>query len=325
MIKHLLTIKSDNHDPRYNLALEMVLFETLPKDSMILYLWQNANTIVIGKNQNAWKECNLHALDEDNVTLVRRSSGGGAVFHDLGNLCFTFITEDSNYSIERQSNIILDALRPFGIHGELSGRNDLLVDERKFSGNAYYHHGGKAFQHGTLLIDTDLTKMSRYLNVDTSKLEAKGISSVKSRVINLIELNPDLSIPEIQKELVKAAEKDLGLKAEEIKEVDEKSLQEKFELYSSDAWIYGNRIGFNYSFGKRFGWGDIQFELFVQEKKIKECNVWSDAMDNDFIESLKNSLIGCDFTNEELCNKVRELGNTDMVKDVVSLIQEQTF
>ena len=163
MLKQLYYIETDSVDPYYNLALEEELLHWLPESSAILYLWQNAHTVVIGKNQNAWKECRTEQLAADGGHLVRRPSGGGAVYHDLGNLNFTFLAPLGDYDVHKQLSVILEACRSFGIPAEISGRNDLLADGRKFSGNAFLETNGRGSHHGTLLVDVDMTKMPRYL------------------------------------------------------------------------------------------------------------------------------------------------------------------
>ena len=147
---------SDSYDPWFNLAVEECIFRQMPATQRVLFLWRNADTVVIGRAQNPWKECNTRRMEEDNVRLARRSSGGGAVFHDLGNLNFTFSVTEENYDLHRQQQVILAACRLLGLRAELSGRNDLLAEGRKFSGNSFYAHNGRAFHNGTLLVDADM-------------------------------------------------------------------------------------------------------------------------------------------------------------------------
>ncbi|MEG1126893.1 MAG: lipoate--protein ligase, partial [Oscillospiraceae bacterium] len=184
MIKHTQIIEADGTNPYRNLAVEEFLTDNVPAETCILYLWQNAKTVVIGNNQNAWQECKTQALHEDGGHLARRLSGGGAVFHDDGNLNFTFILPRDDFDIARQSEVIMRAVSSFGVCVERSGRNDILANGQKFSGNAFFRRRNSAYHHGTLLINVDMQNLSHYLNVSAAKLESNGVKSVKSRVCN---------------------------------------------------------------------------------------------------------------------------------------------
>jgi len=159
MIRKLLYLCTDNTDPYHNLALEQYLTDTVPADTCILYLWQNRHTVVIGRNQNAWQECRTALLEQDGGKLSRRLSGGGAVYHDMGNLNFTFSLPKAEYDLHRQQRVIVEACRSLGIEASFSGRNDILAAGRKFSGNSFYHHNGCSFHNGTLLVAVDLANL----------------------------------------------------------------------------------------------------------------------------------------------------------------------
>lgn len=204
MIRSLYVCRGRGTDPYENLALEEALLSRVGEGELILYLWQNERTVVIGKNQNPWKECRTALLAEEGGHLARRLSGGGAVFHDLGNLNFTFLMPEAEYALSRQLSVIELACRSLGVPVQRSGRNDLLADGRKFSGNAFYKHNGKAYHHGTLMVDVDLERVSRYLSPSRAKLAAKGVDSVRSRVVNLKELVPDLTVERLADALVDA-------------------------------------------------------------------------------------------------------------------------
>ena len=204
MIQRLLVCRSRGTDPYENLALEEALLHRVEAGELILYLWQNERTVVIGKNQNPWKECRTALLAEEGGHLARRLSGGGAVFHDRGNLNFTFLMREEDYDPDRQLTVIETACRSLGIPVERSGRNDLLADGRKFSGNAFYRHNGRAYHHGTLMVDVDLEMVQRYLSPSKAKLAAKGVDSVRSRVVNLREFVPTLTVRQLSDALTAA-------------------------------------------------------------------------------------------------------------------------
>lgn len=183
-------IVAQSKDPYKNLALEAWLFENGRQD-VWLYLWQNQHTVVIGRNQNAWKECRLSALEADGGKLARRGSGGGAVYHDVGNLNFTFILPRDVYDLRRQLGVILAAMERLGIPARFTGRNDLVTqDGAKFSGNAFQFSAHTALHHGTILVAADMGALSQYLAPSKAKLAAKGVDSVRSRVCNLNTLRP---------------------------------------------------------------------------------------------------------------------------------------
>ena len=213
MIHQTFYYLQDGTDPFENLALEQHLMETVPDGGCILYLWQNRHTVVIGKNQNAWKECRVQQLADDGGRLARRLSGGGAVYHDLGNLNFTFLIHKADYDISRQLDVILKALELLGIQAEKSGRNDLHADGRKFSGNAFYETGDRCYHHGTLMVQVDREQLGKYLQVSASKLKSKGVASVQARVVNLTELKPGLTISQLKQALIDAMGLVYGAKA----------------------------------------------------------------------------------------------------------------
>ena len=204
MVTKIFIYNAQGTDPYENLAAEKVLMDALQPGEAMLYLWQNLNTVVIGKNQNAWLECRTSLLSEEGGKLARRLSGGGAVFHDLGNLNFTFLMCKEDYDLDKQVAVIQKACALAGIQAEKSGRNDLLADGRKFSGNAFYQDKLHAYHHGTLMVDVDKEKLGRYLSPPKAKLAAKGVASVRSRVVNLKELAPTLTVSTMGAYMVQA-------------------------------------------------------------------------------------------------------------------------
>lgn len=307
MITRTACCTSNVTDPYWNLALERTLLETVPEGCCILYLWQNANTVVIGRNQNAWRECRTALLEEEGGKLARRLSGGGAVYHDLGNLNFTFLMPSAEYDLPKQFSVISTACEALGIRTELSGRNDLLADGRKFSGNAFYHHEGRSFHHGTILISADMEKMGRYLMPAPAKMESKGVKSVPARVINLDSLCPGLTVGDMKSAMLNAFQRVYGCRTELI--APEETDPERTELYAgrnrSYEWNYGRSMPFNAALEDRFSWGDIRMEFDVSEGRIRNLTVYSDAMDASIAPILSDALTGRKFSGGDLCAAVR--------------------
>lgn len=310
-------------EPLQNLALERYLLETVPAHSCLLYLWQNQRTVVIGRNQNCWQECKLQQLADDGGVLVRRLSGGGAVYHDLGNLNFTFLVGKEDYDVARQLEVILQALRKLGIQAEKSGRNDLLADGRKFSGNAFYASGQHCYHHGTLMVQVDRRLLGKYLQVSAAKLASKGVASVQSRVVNLAELRPGLTIPELERALVEAMGTVYGQPAQPYPErwLDEAQIANYRAQFASDDWRFGQRQPFTWEAEHRFSWGNIQLQCAVSYGGIQRAVIYSDAMDGELIRRIAEQLQGCAFGSRAMAERLQQLGRRQEVTDVCKYIE----
>ncbi len=326
MIQQITSIVSSGFNPYENLALEKYLFDHVKNDEIILYLWQNERTVVCGRNQNLWKECHVSRLLEDKGYPVRRLSGGGAVFHDKGNLNFTFLVKKDNYDVDRQLQVIIQACQDLGIQAEKTGRNDITVDGRKFSGNAFYSSGDRKYHHGTLLVQVDTSMMSAYLNVDKEKLSSKGVSSVRSRVANLTEFRPDLTIQIMKDAMFQAFETVYGLSASpyELNSSASEEIEDTRKFFSSDEWLYGRKIDFAYQISRRFPWGDFDLRLNVEKGRISTAVLYSDANDEAFIRSIHSGLEGIPFTYKDLeilvDNSVRTAEHQTMAQDIKELL-----
>ncbi len=321
MIENIRLFESDSHDPYYNLAVEQHLLETVAESTCILYLWQNQNTVVIGKNQNAWKECRTTLLEKEGGHLARRLSGGGAVFHDLGNLNFTFLMPQADYDLDRQLTVIQEAVRSLDIQAERSGRNDVLAEGRKFSGNAFYNNGTQAYHHGTLLVDVDTQRMSRYLNPSKVKLRSKGVDSVRSRVVNLRELNPNITIPGLKSSLTDAFCQIYSLPFEQIPPdaLDTGVIETLRQRNASWEWLYGKKVPFTFECEDRFSWGGVQIQTQVENGIVRQAKVYTDAMDCSLAPELEQVLTGCRFSREALSERIASTG-TGVEKDICSLL-----
>jgi lipoate-protein ligase A len=292
-------------DPWLNLATEDWIFNEMDADHNVLFLWRNSPTVVIGRYQNPWVECNLEAMEADGVKLARRQSGGGAVFHDLGNTNFTFMSSRETYSKERNNEIIIRALKKFNIHAEALGRNDLVVDGKKFSGSAFKLARDRAFHHGTFLINTDMTRLSQYLTPDKDKLKAKGVKSVKSRVTNLVDYNPEITHDKLCEVLVEEFFSTYNERCEIVELTHEAirdipHLKAYFEKMSDWEWRFGKTPQFEYEVSNRFSWGRVSFHFDTKEGRIIHCEIYSDALVPDLIEDYISTLRDIRFDKSDI-------------------------
>ena len=320
MIDRLQTYESDGFDPYRNLAIEQHLLETVEGGCCLLYLWSNERTVVIGRNQNAWAECRTTLLSEEGGRLARRLSGGGAVYHDLGNLNFTFLMREEDYDLNRQLSVIQRACRLCWIETEISGRNDLLASGRKFSGNAFYHHEGRAYHHGTLLVDVNADAMSRYLSPSKAKMQAKGVESVRARVVNLKELNPKITVDLLKAAMKQAFSEVYGLPLLSPPVIDEARVAELTAHYASDAWLYGQKLPFTFRCESRFPWGGIELQLSVDRGVITNAKVYTDDMDSNLADKLEAALIGCPLRKEAIRQALQDTVEQDKQADLIELI-----
>lgn len=291
----LQIILGKQYNPYINLAIESILLDNYLKNTISLFLWKNQQTVVIGTNQNPYSECNVDTLLNEGGHLARRRTGGGAVYHDLGNLNFSFIADKDLYDVKRQMTVIQKALLNYGLETEVSGRNDISYQGRKFSGNAFAKTKSQGLHHGTILIKTDGEKLQKYLKVKPAKLHKHGVKSVASRVINLSEV-ADITSENIIPYLIKAFEEVYDNKAIEINFDDlytEDALKLKDHI-SSDDYLFGKWRNFVTKKSNTFDWGSVDIELDIDEEKgiIKDINIASDSLEPESIETAANILKG---------------------------------
>ena len=230
---------------------------------------------MIGRNQNCWKECRVSELEAEGGHLVRRLSGGGAVYHDLGNLNFTFCMRKEDADVDRQLQVIIEAVASFGLTAEKTGRNDVAINGQKFSGNAFFDSKGCYYHHGTLLLNVDTASMSRFLNPSKAKLQSKGVDSVRSRVVNLSSLCPTTVrslIDTTEQAMFTAFSKVYGLPAIIcVQNVTEQTAIQDSERFSSERWKYGPKDSIYQPAGTTFSWGEVNLDLHVNEGMITEA------------------------------------------------------
>ena len=300
-------IESCETNPYHNLALEQFVFDRLKPESSFFMLWQNHNSIIVGKNQNTAGEVNAPFVKEHGITVARRLSGGGAVYHDLGNLNFTFISPD-----DKQKGIdfslfcrpVGEALRSFGVPVVISGRNDMTVEGKKFSGNAQYIKGGRVMHHGTILYDSDLSVLSKALNPPSDKIESRGIKSVQGRVVNVRPyMKNDLSVAEFWAALGSYMRNSLDMTPFNLSDGQLAAVGElKEKVYSRWSWNYGSSPPHTLRKERRIaGCGKIEVLLDIgREGIIKNAAFYGDFFGNLDPHGLGSKLAGHHLEYEEL-------------------------
>jgi lipoate---protein ligase len=301
----LRVIDSSMRNPFWNIALEEYLFESraeLDDETELLYLWRNEPSVIIGRNQNPFKECNVHALEADNVHLARRHSGGGAVYQDLGNTIFTFLSPVRFYSKERNYSILCDALaRGFGVRDvHVQGRNDLAVGDRKVSGSAFKLDSRRAIHHGTLLVDVDMGRLGRYLHPSKAKLKAKGVASVRARVMNLIDAERSVAEPPLNHAtLCDAIVEQFAGGDVDVERWDEArcrsiaALAAKAERLGDWQWRFGETPPFEHHLEHRFEWGTVDVHIDAVKSGIitgDRVKIFSDSLHPELIDELAEAL-----------------------------------
>ncbi|MYL32332.1 lipoate--protein ligase [Pontibacillus yanchengensis] len=305
-------------DPRINLAIEEYVLKNLDIDNNNTYLlfYINEPSIIIGKNQNTIEEINTDYVEEHGIHVVRRLSGGGAVYHDLGNLNFSFLTKDDGNSFHdfaKFTKPVTDALQKVGVKAELSGRNDVqLEDGRKISGNAQFSTKGRMFSHGTLMFDSEIENVVSALRVKSEKIRSKGIKSIRSRVANISD--------EVDESMSMQAFKDMLLRyifdVQSIEEVPQYKLTEEdwkkiYELseerYQKWEWNYGKSPAANIQHSHRFDGGTVDVRLDVKKGNIENAKIYGDFFGVGDVSEIENRLIGTRYDRSSIDEAIQDL------------------
>ena len=289
----MLLINNTNTNAYFNLAMEEYFLKNTNED--IFLLWQNENSIIVGKNQNTLSEINYDYVKENNIKVVRRLSGGGAVFHDLGNINFTFIScNDNSFSDFKKFTMpIVEALKELNVHAEFSGRNDLLIDGQKFSGNAQYNYKNKVMHHGTLLFSSEINDLSNALKVKPSKFQGKSVKSVKSRVTNISShLDKKMTVLEFKDYLMDFIDKrDENSHFYELNDKDVESINKLVEeKYSTWEWNFGYSPKYSLNNELKYPGGNVEFSLDVHDGLIKDIKFFGDFFGKEDISFIENKL-----------------------------------
>src|SRR5690625_454939 len=285
-------------DPYINLALEEYVLQHFGEKDTYLLFYINEPSIIIGKNQNSVEEINTEYVDKNNIKVVRRLSGGGAVYHDKGNLNFSFITKDdgdSFHNFAKFTEPVVKALNKMGVPAELIGRNDLLIEGRKFSGNAQFATKGRMFSHGTLMFDSEIEHVVAALNVKKEKIESKGIKSIRSRVANITEfLDEKITMDEFKKTILQFifnVDDEGDVPQYELSEQDWENVYELSEKrYQQWEWNYGRSPAFNKQVSHKFTSGLIDVSLDVKKGIIDNCKIYGDFFGLGEVQDIENKL-----------------------------------
>ncbi|MBL3643476.1 lipoate--protein ligase [Peribacillus frigoritolerans] len=300
-------------DPRINLAIEEYALKHLNIDETYLLFYINRPSIIIGRNQNTIEEINSDYVDEKGITVVRRLSGGGAVYHDLGNLNFSFITKDdgdSFHNFKKFTQPVVETLEKLGIHAELSGRNDILAEGKKISGNAMFSTKGRMFSHGTLLFQSEMDHIVSALKVKKDKIESKGIKSIRSRVGNIADfLKEPMSVEEFRSFLLQNIFKDTGKVTEYVlTETDWEKIHEISEdRYQNWEWNYGKSPKFNLQNSHRFPVGSVDIRLEVNRGIIENCKIYGDFFGVGEVADIERKLTGTRYEKEAISSVLDEI------------------
>lgn len=320
----MILIDNENQTkPSINLALEEYALLNLDLSQNHILFYINEPAVIIGKHQNTHEEINAEHIATNNIHVVRRVSGGGAVYHDHGNLNFSFLTQAKGKAFNDYKTFtqpIITALKTLGVAAELTGRNDIVVNGRKISGNAQYRRMDRLFCHGTLLFNSDLDQVTQALNVKADKIQSKGIKSVRSRVANIAEfLQQPIDVHTFRQHLVSAIQSELDEPlVHRFSDADwdaiEKLAKEKYESWD---WNYGKSPAFNFQNRKRFAIGEVDIRLNVSKGLIENIKVYGDFFAEYDITELEQQLTGMTYKRETLTQALQHI-NLDRYFDSLS-------
>lgn len=301
-------------DPTLNLAMEEYVLKIMPKDDSYFLFYINRPSIIIGKNQNTIEEVNQSYIDEQGIDIVRRISGGGAVYHDTGNLNFSFVTDDdgnSFHNFQKFTEPIVEALKSLGVDAKLSGRNDIQVGEAKISGNAMVKVKDRMFSHGTLMLNSELDEVQNALKVNPAKIKSKGIKSVRSRVANISEfLDEPIDIDEFKEIILKSIFGETQVEEYKLTDEDWRKIEKlSNEKYRTWEWNYGRNPKYNFEREEKFEKGFVQIKLDVKKGRIEHAKIFGDFFGEGDITELENALEG---TMHEFDSIEEALSNYDI-------------
>ncbi|QKG83856.1 lipoate--protein ligase [Kroppenstedtia pulmonis] len=314
-------------DPRINLAIEEYILKHLDRDETYLLFYVNEPSIIVGRNQNTVEEIHVDYCQDRDIHVVRRLSGGGAVYHDTGNLNFSFITKDDGESFlnfRKFTEPVIQALQQLGVHAELTGRNDIQVGEKKISGNAQFSTKGRMFSHGTLMFDVNLEAVAKALKVKKEKFQSKSTKSVRSRVANISEfMDQKMTIDEFREHLLRYIfDGQTEIPRYDLKEEDWKIINQISEdRYRNWDWNIGRSPKFNMEQSKRFPIGTIDVRMQVDQGMITGCTIFGDFFGVKDVNDIAERLIGSRYDRDAITKAIADLD----VKEYFGNISQEEF
>ncbi len=305
---------SKTHDTAFNIALEEYCFKQLKDEDEIFLLWINEPSIIVGKYQNTIEEINTEYTREKGIHVIRRISGGGAVYHDLNNLNYTIISNrdkgQEGFNFKEFSKPIIETLAELGVKAEFTGRNDLEIDGQKFCGNAQAYIKDRVMHHGCLLFNVDFSALGNALKVSKDKIESKGVKSVRSRVTNILpHLKTPITVEEFGDKIMEYMKKQYPDMKEYVFSKEELDyIAKRAEIKRSWEWNYGESPEFNITRGKRFKNGKIQIFATVENSRIKNIKFYGDFFGkNEDLSEIENLLKNVKYTVEDVKKKLESI------------------
>ena len=305
---------SKTHDTAFNIALEEYCFKQLKDEDEIFLLWINEPSIIVGKYQNTIEEINTEYTREKGIHVIRRISGGGAVYHDLNNLNYTIISNrdkgQEGFNFKEFSKPIIETLAELGVKAEFTGRNDLEIDGQKFCGNAQAYIKDRVMHHGCLLFNVDFSALGNALKVSKDKIESKGVKSVRSRVTNILpHLKTPITVEEFGEKIMEYMKKQYPDMKEYVFSKEELDyIAKRAEVKRSWEWNYGESPEFNITRGKRFKNGKIQIFATVENSRIKNIKFYGDFFGkNEDLNEIENLLKNVKYTAEDVKEKLESI------------------
>lgn len=325
-------------EPHSNHAFEECLFDAAGDDEAVLLLWQNSDAVVIGCNQNPWRECNLPLMAQKSVKLVRRISGGGAVFHDKGNLNFSFMLPQEVFCAKKQLEVIVRALGSFGIPAVDTPRHDICVNGKKISGSAFVHRRKKSLHHGTILFNADTNSLRAYLGFAFDEILGRGVQSERAQVANLADFKSDIKMCELRKAIVSSFLDSYGGAGEIVEIYSFLDMEEKMglgaasgfheklksltERNTSWGWLYGKTPDFTLSIRNDFAWGDISTKYVIRKAELISAEFSTNSIPEGLLRNVEKSLVGLPFTGEKIGEKLSFVKANSPNKQVQSKISD---